>query len=74
MKKRFSGILSVALLQPVVRLKRDGNNLNKVAQYRFQCNGEDICVTALLHQQGKSLYRGHVSGFVLLSESGLGLL
>ncbi len=31
----------------IVRLKRDGNNLNKVATYHLKCNGEDICATAM---------------------------
>ena len=31
----------------IVRLKRDGNNLNKVATYHLKCNGSDICATAM---------------------------
>ena len=31
----------------IVRLKRDGDRLTKVANYRLQCNGEDICATAM---------------------------
>ena len=31
----------------IIRLKRDGNNLNKVATYHLKCNGEDICATAM---------------------------
>ena len=31
----------------IVRLKRDGDNLTKVANYRLQCDGEDICATAM---------------------------
>ena len=31
----------------IIRLKRDGDNLTKVANYRLQCDGEDICATAM---------------------------
>ena len=31
----------------IVRLKRDGDNLTKVATYHLKCNGEDICATAM---------------------------
>lgn len=31
----------------IVRLKRDGNKLNKVATYHLKCNGSDICATAM---------------------------
>lgn len=59
--------------QSVVRLKRSGSNLTKVAQYRLVCNGSDICATALsimsvsggqiklLTKWGMDLYTGTVS-------------
>ena len=59
--------------QSVVRLKRSGNNLYKVAQYRLVCNGSEICATALsimgvsngqiklLTKWGMDLYTGTVS-------------
>ena len=31
----------------IVRLKRDGNNLTKVATYHLKCDGSDICATAM---------------------------
>ena len=31
----------------IVRLKRDGENLTKVATYHLKCDGEDICATAM---------------------------
>ena len=57
----------------IVRLKRDGSNLTKVATYRLQCNGSDICATAMsimsvsggkitfLTKWGMDLYTGSVS-------------
>ena len=57
----------------IVRLKRDGSNLTKVATYRLQCDGEDICATAMsimsvsggkinfLTKWGMDLYTGSVS-------------
>lgn len=59
--------------QSVVRLKRSGSNLTKVAQYRLTCNGSEICATALsvmgvsngqiklLTKWGMDLYTGTVS-------------
>ena len=56
----------------IVRLKRNGNNLNKVASYRLVCDGQDICATALavkgysngqitfLTKWGMDLYTGSV--------------
>ena len=57
----------------IVRLKRDGSNLTKVATYRLQCNGSDICATAMsiksvsngqitfITKWGMDLYTGSVS-------------
>ena len=57
----------------IVRLKRDGSNLTKVATYRLQCDGSDICATAMsimsvsggqitfLTKWGMDLYTGSVS-------------
>ena len=57
----------------IVRLRRDGSNLTKVATYRLQCNGQDICATAMsiksvsggqitfITKWGMDLYTGSVS-------------
>ena len=57
----------------IVRLKRDGNNLTKVASYSLTCEGESICATALtikgvsngmitfITKWGMDLYTGSVS-------------
>jgi hypothetical protein len=57
----------------IVRLKRNGNNLNKVATYHLKCDGADICATAMaiksvsggqitfITKWGMDLYTGSVS-------------
>ena len=57
----------------IVRLKRDGNKLTKVASYHLKCGSEDICSTAmgimgvsngqvnLITKWGMDLYTGSVS-------------
>ena len=57
----------------IIRLKRNGSNLTKVASYRLTCDGEDICATAMavkgvsngqihfITKWGMDLYTGSVS-------------
>lgn len=57
----------------IVRLKRNGDSLTKVATYRLTCDGEDICATAMgvmgvsngminfITKWGMDLYTGSVS-------------
>ncbi|MBQ2382599.1 MAG: InlB B-repeat-containing protein, partial [Oscillospiraceae bacterium] len=59
--------------QGIVRLRRDGNDLTKVAEYHLKCDGADICATAMsimsvsngqinfITKWGMDLYTGSIS-------------
>ena len=72
----YSNIFVATTLQgsnAIVRLKRSGSSLTKVASYRLTCDGEEICATAMaikgvsngmihfITKWGMDLYTGSVS-------------